>query len=114
MPVKISHFVAWTSVTALRAYTPALAGGVIFKEFKLSNWSLPHTFQYQGREVKYGIKGEGEPLILVHGTPWSSFNLRHLIRDLASHYKVYYLICLGMENQIKVKQMFLLEYRINY
>ena len=61
----------------------------------MSNWSLPHTFQYQGREVKYGIKGEGEPLILVHGTPWSSFNLRHLIRDLASHYKVYYFDLLG-------------------
>lgn len=69
--------------------------GVIFKEFKLSIWSLPHTFQYQGREVRYGIKGEGEPLILVHGTPWSSFNLRHLIDDLACHYKVYYYDLLG-------------------
>ncbi|WP_218419748.1 hypothetical protein [Alteromonas lipotrueae] len=47
----------------------------------MSDWSLPYTFQYNGREVKYGIKGEGEPIILVHGTPWSSFNLRHLIDD---------------------------------
>jgi pimeloyl-ACP methyl ester carboxylesterase len=39
--------------------------------------------------------GEGEPLVLVHGTPWSSFNLRHLIRGLSNHYKVYYFDLLG-------------------
>ncbi len=61
----------------------------------MKNWSLPLTFHYQGREVKYGTAGEGEPVILVHGTPWSSFNLRHLIRDLARHYKVYYFDLLG-------------------
>lgn len=72
-----------------------VAEGVIFKELKLSRWSLPHKFNYQGREVKYGIKGEGEPLILVHGTPWSSFNLRHLIDDLACRYEVYYFDLLG-------------------
>jgi pimeloyl-ACP methyl ester carboxylesterase len=61
----------------------------------LSSWNLPHKFEFEGRHVKYGIKGEGEPLILVHGTPWSSFNLRHLIRDLSCHYRVYYFDLLG-------------------
>ena len=61
----------------------------------MSNWNLPHTFIFEGRDVKYGIEGDGEPLILVHGTPWSSFNLRHLIRDLSSHYKIYYFDLLG-------------------
>lgn len=74
-------------------YRPSKA--LIFKESNLSNWNLPHTFDYHGRDVKYGIKGEGEPLILVHGTPWSSFNLRHLIYDLACQYKVYYFDLLG-------------------
>lgn len=61
----------------------------------MSNWNLPHTFKFEGREVKYGVEGEGDPLILVHGTPWSSFNLRHLIRELSCHYKVYYFDLLG-------------------
>ncbi|GGK68148.1 alpha/beta fold hydrolase [Amphritea balenae] len=61
----------------------------------MSNWNLPHTFKFESRDVKYGVEGEGEPLILVHGTPWSSFSLRHLIRDLSCHYRVYYFDLLG-------------------
>ena len=69
----------------------------------MSNWSLPHTLRFEGRPVKYGVKGEGEPLVLVHGTPWSSFNLRHLIRDLSCHYKVYYFDLLGYGESDKSK-----------
>ena len=58
-------------------------------------WDLPYTFTYQDRSVKYGIKGKGDPLVLVHGTPWSSFNLRHLIEAFASEYTVYYFDLLG-------------------
>jgi pimeloyl-ACP methyl ester carboxylesterase len=61
----------------------------------LNNWNLPYTFEFEGRPVKYGVTGEGEPLILVHGTPWSSFNLRHLIKGLSNNYKVYYFDLLG-------------------
>jgi len=61
----------------------------------LNNWNLSHTFEFEGRHVKYDVKGEGLPLILVHGTPWSSFNLRHLILELSRHYKVYYFDLLG-------------------
>lgn len=61
----------------------------------MNSWNLPHTFEFRGRPVKYGLMGEGEPIVLVHGTPWSSFNLRHLIRGLSSNYKVYYFDLLG-------------------
>ncbi|GAB4195496.1 MAG: alpha/beta hydrolase [Wenzhouxiangellaceae bacterium] len=61
----------------------------------MSIWNLPYTFEFAERQVKYGVKGEGDPLVLVHGTPWSSFNLRHLISDLSCHYKVYYFDLLG-------------------
>ncbi len=61
----------------------------------MKQWTLAHSFEYLGREVRYGIEGAGEPLILVHGTPWSSFNLRHLIRGLSSDYRVYYFDLLG-------------------
>lgn len=61
----------------------------------MADWNLPYQFNFDGREVRYGVAGEGEPLVLVHGTPWSSFNLRHLIRRLAQHYQVYYFDLLG-------------------
>ncbi len=34
-------------------------------------------------------------MVLVHGTPWSSFNLRHLIEGLSREYKVYFFDLLG-------------------
>jgi len=61
----------------------------------METWTLPHTFEFEGRPVKYNIEGTGEALILVHGTPWSSFNLRHLIRGFSLHYTVYYFDLLG-------------------
>lgn len=53
------------------------------------------TFCFEGREVKYGIQGRGLPVILVHGTPWSSFNLRHIIAGLSPDYQVHYFDLLG-------------------
>lgn len=72
-----------------------MSRSVIFKESELENWDLPFSFRFDNREVRYGIKGEGQPVVLVHGTPWSSFNLRHLINDLSRDYKVYYFDLLG-------------------
>ncbi|MGA6924389.1 MAG: VOC family protein [Desulfosarcina sp.] len=40
-------------------------------------WMLPETYGFNGRPVRYGISGNGPPVVVVHGTPWSSFNLRH-------------------------------------
>ncbi|QAR33345.1 alpha/beta hydrolase [Geovibrio thiophilus] len=40
--------------------------------------------------IKYDIKGEGQPLILVHGTPWSSYNWRKVIPALSQWFTVYY------------------------
>ncbi|QKS73168.1 alpha/beta hydrolase [Paenalkalicoccus suaedae] len=39
--------------------------------------------------------GEGPPIILVHGTPWSSFNWRHIIPALSQWFTVYYYDLLG-------------------
>lgn len=61
----------------------------------MSNWHLPNTFEFRERKVKYGTKGKGEPLILVHGTPWSCFNYRHLIDRLSVNFKVFYFDLLG-------------------
>ncbi|WP_236012300.1 alpha/beta fold hydrolase [Marinobacter mangrovi] len=59
------------------------------------DWQLPGTLDYQGREVRYGRLGDGPPMVMVHGTPWSSFNLRHLIRSLSAKHTVYFYDLLG-------------------
>mgnify|MGYP005843553197 CR=1 FL=1 len=58
-------------------------------------WELTQTFDFEGREVKYDILGQGPELVIVHGTPWSSYNLRHLIIGLAEHYRVHFYDLIG-------------------
>ncbi|PWG63577.1 alpha/beta hydrolase [Spiribacter halobius] len=60
-----------------------------------AEWQLPQTFEFHGRLVRYGVTGKGPPLVMVHGTPWSSFNLRHLIAGLAGDFTVHYYDLLG-------------------
>lgn len=80
----------------------------------MSRLELSRSYIFEGRAVKYGMLGDGPPVILVHGTPWSSFNLRHLIRALSRDFTVYYYdlmgygqsdkssgdVSLGIQNQI--------------
>ena len=58
-------------------------------------WTLSKTFDFHGQEVRYDVQGEGEPIVLVHGTPWSSFCWRNLIPYLAKSWKVHYFDLLG-------------------
>lgn len=61
----------------------------------MSEWQLPEMYSFHDRSVRFGIRGNGPPVILVHGTPWSSFNLRHLIEALAKDFTVYFYDLLG-------------------
>ena len=61
----------------------------------MSNWILNNSFDFEGREVRWDVKGQGKTIVIVHGTPWSSFNLRHLITGLSNEYKIYYYDLLG-------------------
>ena len=58
-------------------------------------WNLPETYIFNGRTVHYGVRGDGPPIVVVHGTPWSSFNLRHLIKALSQDFRVYYYDLIG-------------------
>jgi pimeloyl-ACP methyl ester carboxylesterase len=58
-------------------------------------WQLSKTFNFQGQVVRYDIRGQGEPVVLVHGTPWSSFCWRNLIPLLAKSWTVFYFDLLG-------------------
>ncbi|MGA9263555.1 MAG: alpha/beta fold hydrolase [Desulfobacterales bacterium] len=61
----------------------------------MSDWKLNKKFNFKGHAVRYGFEGSGPALVLVHGTPWSSFNLRHLISGLSDTFTVYYFDLLG-------------------
>jgi pimeloyl-ACP methyl ester carboxylesterase len=61
----------------------------------MTKWDLPESYDFNGRTVRYGVAGDGLPLILVHGTPWSSFNLRHLIESLSKDFSFYYYDLIG-------------------
>jgi len=58
-------------------------------------WTLNQTFEFDGRKVKWDVMGEGYPVVMVHGTPWSSFNLRHLIYGLSGNYQVFFFDLFG-------------------
>ena len=58
-------------------------------------WTLTRSFDFHGREVRYDVRGDGPPLVMVHGTPWSSLNLRHLIDALSSDFTVHFHDLLG-------------------
>lgn len=80
----------------------------------MAEWKLPESYMFNGRSVRYGVMGNGPSVVLVHGTPWSSFNLRHLIEALSKCFTVYYYdlvgygqsdkslgdVSLGIQNQV--------------
>jgi pimeloyl-ACP methyl ester carboxylesterase len=51
----------------------------------MTQWTLPETYLFEGRRVCYGVRGEGPSVVIVHGTPWSSFNLRGMIPGARWH-----------------------------
>lgn len=55
----------------------------------MRDWFLPQRYDVDGREVRFSVVGTGPPLVIVHGTPWSSYNLRHLIEKLSSEFTVH-------------------------
>jgi len=61
----------------------------------MAEWQLSQSLDFQGRSVRYDVCGQGPPVVLIHGTPWSSFNLRHLVSALAQDFTVYYYDLLG-------------------
>jgi pimeloyl-ACP methyl ester carboxylesterase len=61
----------------------------------MTEWKLPKAYVFDGRTVRYGVSGDGSPVVVVHGTPWSSFNLRHLIKALSQDFTVYYYDLIG-------------------
>lgn len=67
----------------------------------MRDWKLDKKTQFRGHTIKYGIKGSGPDIVLVHGTPWSSYNLRHLVEGLSPAYTVHFYDLLGYGQSAK-------------
>lgn len=62
-----------------------------------ASWSLPGTFDFEGQAVRYGSLGEAHrpPLVLLHGTPFSSIVWRRIAPCLTQRWRVFYFDLLG-------------------
>src|SRR5437870_506872 len=60
-----------------------------------AEWNLPETFMFEGRAVRFGTQGTGRPLVLVHGTPFSSIVWRNIAPRLSGKRQVFYFDLLG-------------------
>ncbi|MBF6330255.1 alpha/beta fold hydrolase [Nocardia transvalensis] len=56
---------------------------------------LSEVFEFEGQQVRHGSIGRGEPLVLLHGTPFSSVVWRRIAPYLAARRRVYYFDLLG-------------------
>lgn len=61
----------------------------------MSELQTNREFRYNAHTIRYGVQGSGPPLVAVHGTPWSSYNLRHLVNGLSDTHTVYFYDLLG-------------------
>ncbi len=57
--------------------------------------NLNERFSYNGRTIAWGSMGHGDPLVLVHGFPWSSQAWRAIAPWLAKTHRVYFFDMLG-------------------
>lgn len=53
-------------------------------------WNLDQTALSPAGRVAYGSAGDGPPLLLAHGWPWSSFSWHRVIPLLATEFRVYW------------------------
>lgn len=60
-----------------------------------SGWRLPESFDFRGQKVRWGMLGQGDPLVLLHGTPFSSIVWRRIAPWLALHAQVFLFDLLG-------------------
>src|SRR3712207_9508054 len=62
---------------------------------RAAEWKLGNFFEYRGDRVAYDAVGEGPPVVLVHGTPFSSYVWRRIAPALAENYRVHVFDLLG-------------------
>jgi pimeloyl-ACP methyl ester carboxylesterase len=62
---------------------------------RVGDWVLRQRFESGAGEIAWDRLGEGPPVVLVHGTPWSSWGWRRLAPMLAERFSVHVFDLLG-------------------
>lgn len=61
----------------------------------MTQWRLEQTYSFRGQAVRYNVLGEGPPIVLVHGTPFSSYVWHRIGPHLAKRRRVFVFDMLG-------------------
>jgi pimeloyl-ACP methyl ester carboxylesterase len=61
----------------------------------VAEWVLSRRFETGMGQIAWDRLGRGSPVVLVHGTPWSSWTWRRVARRLAARFSVYFFDLLG-------------------
>jgi pimeloyl-ACP methyl ester carboxylesterase len=61
----------------------------------VDEWVLRERFTTDGGDIAWDRLGEGPPVVLVHGTPWSSWTWRRIAPRLAERFSVHVFDLLG-------------------
>ena len=61
----------------------------------MTAWHLGESYDFRGQAVRYGVMGSGSPIVLVHGTPFSSYVWHRIAPYLAVRHKVHMFDLLG-------------------
>ena len=64
---------------------------------------LDRKYKFRGQDIAWGTMGQGEPIVLVHGTPFSSQVWRRIAPWLAHHRAVYFFDLLGYGDSEKLQ-----------
>jgi pimeloyl-ACP methyl ester carboxylesterase len=61
----------------------------------MTEWLLNHAYTFRGQAVRYAVLGQGQPVVLVHGTPFSSYVWHRIAPYLAERRRVFVYDLLG-------------------
>ena len=67
----------------------------------MTDWDLDRSFEYGGDAVRYRVVGSGPDLLLVHGTPFSSYVWHRILPGVARHWRVHLFDLLGYGQSAK-------------
>lgn len=68
------------------------------------DWTLTQQFDSPFGTIAYDVFGTGEPLVMIHGTPFSSYVWRQFVPILAAAYRVYVYDLVGYGQSEKYDQ----------